>query len=318
MEAQRTQRPTWLFQSALAAVLWVTLWALSMLMTLAPYESVWFPASGITFLAMLLSGYRAMPGIAIAILVTTFWGDLLFGLQVPYNELLKGTSYFLMMHIAIYWLYAKLFMVFANHYIVLRKQNSALTLVIAFIGLALASSLTNAWLGIEVLVQTGMIKAAQQQALFWSWGFGDAAGLLVVAPIGLGIAGIVNPKIRKYLGSMSFQNHPADKGPVLTKTSATLLTLIAVLTLNLHNNSAGIAALIFITLIPLIWIVLTESPTIAAATLAGLSFLTALFIDGFGFLVHELIYQSAIITMAVSTWLIIAIRTSAEPKNGST
>lgn len=311
MEALRVQQPSWLYQSALAAVLWISLWALSMLMVLAPYESVWFPAAGITFVAMVLSGYRAVPGIAIAIVLTSFWRDTLFGVNAPAELFFKATTLTMLSHVATYWLYAKLFRACINRF-VLRKNSAALTLVILFIVFAFASSFTNAWFSIEALVQTGMIDAAQQHQFFWSWGFGDAAGLLVMAPICLGILGIAYPRVRKYLGKMSFQNHTADKGPVLAKGGVTLVVLTVVLTISFFNHSAEAAGLIFITLVPLLWVVLTESPSVAAATLAGLTFLTALCIDGFGFLLHELIFQSALIIMAVSTWLIIAIRTDAE------
>ncbi len=315
MEALRVQQPSWLYQSALAAVLWVSLWALSMLMALAPYESVWFPAAGITFVAMVLSGYRAIPGIAVAIVLTSFWRDTLFGMNAPAELFFKATAYTAVLHISVYWLYAKLFRTCVNRFVLLQKNSSALNLVILFIIIALASSFTNAWLSIEALVQTGMIEAPQQYQFFWSWGFGNAAGLLVMAPICLGIVGIAYPRVRKYLGSMSFQNHAADKGPVLAKGGITLLTLVVVLTVSFFNHSVGAATLIFITLVPLLWIVLTESPSVAAASLAGLTFLTALFIDGFGFLLHELIFQSALIIMAVSTWLIIAIRTDTETES---
>jgi|SRR5690554_1631376 len=314
MTTQKPQLPSWLHQSALAGVLWVTLWALSMLMTAAPYESVWFPATGITVVAMLLSGYRAIPGLSVAIIFTAFWGDFLFGINTPLAVLLKGALCALVTHIGVYWFFAAVYRFCIRRYAVLQQNGSPLLLTIVFIAVALTGAFANAWLVLEVLSWAGLLDVGNQQALFWAWGFGDTVGILVVAPICLTIAGSAYPRVKRYLGSMSFQNHPADIRPVVTKAAVTFATLTSVLTLSFFSNSAGIAALLFLTLIPLFWIVLTESPSIAAITLAGLVILTTLFIDSFGLLMHELIYQSALIAMAVSTWLIIAVRAMGTEK----
>lgn len=314
MTGQKPQLPSWLYQSVLAGVLWASLWALSMLMTAAPYESVWFPAAGITVVAMLLSGYRAIPGLSVAIVLTSLWGDFLFGVNTPLVLLLKGSVCSLVTHIGVYWLVATTFRFCMRRYAIFQDNGSPLVLVIGFIALTLIGAFINVWLVLEVLGRVDLVDIGQKQLLFWALGFGDAIGILVVAPICLTIASIAYPRVKIYLGSMSFQNHPADIGPVVTKASVALVTLIAVLTFSYFSNSAGIAALFFLMLIPLFWMVLTESPSVSAITLALLVFLASLFIDSFGLLMHELIYQSALIIMAVSTWLIIAVRATETEK----
>jgi len=321
MEAQKAQQPSWLIITGLVAVIWTSLWSLSMLMTASPYDSVWFPPAGITVVALLLYGLRAAPGILIAIIFTTYFNDFLFGANASLLDLLKGASGFFFTHITVFWLYTLLFRKTVRRIIrrnnVERTKNPALTLVIAFIAMALASSFTNAWVGINALVHTDLLETTKQQALFWSWGIGDAAGLIVVAPICFGFLGAFSPRVRKSLLGMSFQDHPVDKGPVLAKTAIALVFLLIALAANTLSNSILVGGLIFAPFIPLLWIALTESPAMSAASLAGFTFLTALFVDSAGLIDNKLIYQSALIIMAIMTWLIIAIRTGAMRTNDS-
>ncbi len=311
MDVQKAQQPSWLAQNTLVAVLWGSLWALSMLMSAAPYDSVWFPAAGITLVAMLLFGLRAAPGIAVAIIATTFLADLVFGGNGSVKSLLTDAGFFIVSHIGVFWLYAVLLRVSVHRYMLLESEDSPITLTIIFTFVVLLCVFTAAWMGIEVLTYTRMLSGEEQQTLFWSWAIGDIAGLMVVAPICLGIAGVGYPTVRTYLAGMSFQDHPVDKGPILTKASVALVTLIVVLSINTFSSNPGVAALVFVVLIPLLWIVLTESPAIAATTLGVLTLLMTLFVDSVGLIDNELIYQSAIIIMAITTWLIIALRTAA-------
>lgn len=313
MEAQKAQRLSWQSETGVIVLLWVLFWNLSMLMVASPYESIWFPASGISVLALLVSGWRAALGIAIAIILTTLFSMLLFSIETSTKAFLQSTSGFIFCHLLAYSVFTFLFrFALQSKYgrACMVKPQAPIFFVVTFTLMSFAGTFTNAWLNTELLLVMGYLQEAESQKVFWSWALGDAAGILVIAPVCLGFLGTIWPHIRHYLVGMSFQEHLFDRGAIMAKIIFTLFLLLIALGIHYVSGSTYTAYLVYLPLFPLLWIGLTESSWMVAATLAALTFVMSILIDSFGVPGDELVYQGAIILMALLIWLLIAVRTS--------
>src|SRR5690242_9666749 len=84
------------------AVAWLALWRVAGLMQYAPHASLWFPSAGLTFAALLVMGWRALPALVPCAMAATLWIDRLYLTGTPPAYLLGAGALFAGAHCLAY------------------------------------------------------------------------------------------------------------------------------------------------------------------------------------------------------------------------
>ena len=87
------------FSNLAMTVVWVLTWELAKLVEYTEHASMWFPAAGLTFAALLLEGARLVPGMFAACVVVTIWVGRHYNLPLTDLQLACGGMLFGLAHI---------------------------------------------------------------------------------------------------------------------------------------------------------------------------------------------------------------------------
>lgn len=287
----RTGRKLWLWA---ALPLWLLAFAAAHLLEHAPFASLWFPPTAVTFAALVLFGARGWWPVALAAFLSQFW--TLDRLDLAWTPLtvLGGGLGFALAHT----------LPFAALAFVLHRQvgrdplgrfgPSALFLLLG--GGAVACLLT-ALGGSAVLVLCGLAETIDLRWSVVPWMIGDYAGLLALGPL--------------LVEAMRQRVAPADAataGGLPTRRFALRLALLLgpillVMTLAAlaPQDDAVIFAIVF-SLVVQQWISHTQTPVQALSALALAALLVAALTAGFGLGRHALVLQFALIALALTTY----------------
>lgn len=285
------------------AMAWLLLWRVSELMQYAPHASIWFPPAGLTFAALLIMGWRAMPVLVICAMLATVWVDRMYQLHTAWHVLLLSGVLFGVVHCLSYGVGAGILRR------TLRKHPapSLPVLIVAFLILGSLAALSAALGGIAVLKFTGMLQSPAAVGLWLPWWIGDMAGALVLTPLFLGLLSWSFPQIEPWLGGLDFQPHANTRGHYAPKLLVSLSLLSAVMMLAAHFRYAEVAFGVFFLIIPQMWIVYTESPFRSALSLALFSTVLALWVPVLGLIDQALVYQFAICVIAANAYFGLAV-----------
>lgn len=281
---------------ALAAA-WLALWRVSGLMQYAPHASLWFPPAGLTFAALLVMGWRALPVLVPCAMVATLWIDRLYITGTPLRYLLVAGLLFAAAHCLSYGAGALLL----RRLIRRRATPSAPTVVMAFLAIGSLTALAAALLGVRALTLAGMIAPSAASGLWLPWWMGDMAGVLVFAPLFIGLLSLRYPSIEAWLGGLSFQPQTRGRGAYAGKLALSVALVLAVLLLSAYVGQRDAAFALFFLIIPQMWIVHTEGPLRSAASIALFGSAVAVMVAMLGLIGQALAYQYAICVIAAST-----------------
>lgn len=297
-----------LVHGALLAI-WLGAFLASALLEYAPHASLWFPPAAITFSALLVLGWRALPVLWLACLLSALITDRLYAQALTPAGIALSGLVFALTHTGAYGSVA----------LILRRlawDASPLTtlrkVTVVLIGGAVASGLA-ALLGAWGLSLTGMIAVQEVPGLLAPWWIGDYAGLLTLgalATVGLvrlaGAAGLAVPE-----GIQYFSRH--HRGPGLTASSGLkLLTLLGssalvLLGAALFPEKETLLFLLFVAIVVQLWIVHTETELCALIGIALFSLLLVIATTALDLDAQALMLQFVLISLAANSYLGLAV-----------
>ncbi len=284
-------------------VSWLLLWRISVLMHYAPHASLWFPPAGLSFAALLVMGWRAVPMLMVCSVASTFWGSSMYPNHTEWRELLMSGLTFGVAHCLSYGIGAGIL-----RQIVRRSTMQSLpAIIIAFLAIGSLSALAAALSGVQSLEISGMLDPAGAKGLWLPWWIGDMAGALVLTPMFLGLLSRGYPQIQSWFGGLDFRAQEAAVGPYLSKLLLSIFLLSVVMISAANFQHREIAFSVFFLIIPQMWIVYTESPFRSALSLATFSTVMALWAAELGIIEQALVYQFAICVIAASAYFGLAV-----------
>ena len=123
-----------------------------------------------------------------------------------------------------------------------------------------------------------MLRGATLPALWLPWWIGDMAGAQVLTPLFVGLLSWRYPQIETWLGGLNFQPQPHGRGAFGAKLALSLALLCTAMALAARFPQSEVAFGVFFLIVPLMWIVYTESPFRSALSLAVFSTVTAVLV----------------------------------------
>ncbi len=287
----------------LFGLVWLAVWRAAVLLEYAPHASIWFPPAGLSFAAFLVVGLRAAPIIFICALIATFWVDQIYDEGGTLNQILLGGVLFGTAHCFSYGLCAEILRHMARDVI----HHSLPKLVISFLALGSLAALLAAALGSHALSMAGTISLTEARAILLPWWVGDMAGVIVLAPVFIGLIARQYPEIVPWLGGFRFES-PSNSWPKFgLKLLLCLALLVAAMGTAAWLQQPEAAFAVFFLIIPQMWLVYTESAFRTALSVAMFSVLSALLVRWFGLLDQALVYQFAINVIAASAYFGLAV-----------
>lgn len=285
------------YRYPILAVAWLALWYLSGLMPHGPHASVWFPSAGLTFAALLVMGWRALPVLVPGAMLATLWLDRLYLTGTPPRYLLAASALLAGAHCLSYGTGALLL----RRTIRRRATPSAPAVVGAFLVIATLAALAAALLGERVLALSGMVDATTAAPGSWLRGWiANLAGVLVLAPLVVGMLSLRYPAIEPWLGGLSFQPRMRGRGAYAGKLALGVAMVLAVVLGSALPGQGNLAFGLFFLVIPQLWIVHTEGPLRSAASLVLFATVAAVMLAVLGTTDTGLAYPFAICVIAAS------------------
>lgn len=296
-----------LFRGIALVVSWLLVWELGSLVEYIEHASVWFPAAGLTYAALLIAGTRALLPLMLSAILITLWTGNQYHLSLSFAELLYAGILFGIAHITPYYIGAKMLRLVAK-----QGNYGVPLLIIFFLVSAALMTLLATFLVTGSLVISKMMPVAEIAKIWLPFWIGDLAGVIVLAPLFAGLLSLVYPKpqfaLVQYVGINQFNLTPTFTYKILT----TLLMVTICMALAKWSDSPESAFAIFFLVIPHMWIASTESAFFTTLSLAASSFFIALLVNVFGLMDYVMVYQFAINVVAANALFAIALPAMAE------
>lgn len=294
--------------SALVAVVWILSFFAAALLEYAPHASLWFPPAAVTYAAIVVFGWRALPGIFVAALVGTVIVSVEYELGKAMIDKLGTGAAFAVVHCAAYGFVA---------WMVLRslswRSASLLRTVTVFLLAGLIGALLAAIAGAWVIHAGGMLPRPDAKAIVVPWMIGDYAGLLALGALLVDLfrraaqaLGITRSGPEIAFGVLP---SPVARRRVFAAKLAALLT-VTVLVLAAAwavPDYPPVVFAIFSAAIVQMWIVHTEGARSSLWSLAAFSVACAAGAAAFGLIDEAMTLQFAVIVVAASTCFGLAV-----------
>lgn len=297
-----------LVASSLVGVLWILSFFAAALLEYAPHASLWFPPAAVTYAAIVVFGWRALPGVILAALVGTVIVGVEYELGQAVIDKLGTGAAFALVHCAAYGFVALM---------VLRsmawRAPSLLRTVTVFLLAGLVGATIAALAGAWVIHAGGMLPRPDAKAIVVPWMIGDYAGLLALGALMVDllrragrVLGIADAGVDFAFGVLP---SPPSRRRVFAAKLATLLaiTLLVLAAAWAVPDYPPIVFAIFSAAIVQMWIVHTEGARAALWSLAAFSVACAAGTAAFGLIEAAMTLQFAVIVVAASTCFGLAV-----------
>jgi len=284
-------------------LLWLVVWQIGYLVEYTHHASVWFPAAGLTFAALLLLGFAAVPALVLVAVTVTVWTVQHYQLALNWQQTLQAGLLFALAHITPY----------AAGALLLRRllQQPKLQLpklTIAFLLIGCFTSLLAAIAVITQLVYCQMLPAADISRTWLPFWIGDMAGVLVMTPFCCLIASRLKPSLWYRLTEFVGLQQPIGQYSWL-KLLLNILLLTLMMWLAAVTESRYSAFVVFFLVIPQMWLACTESVLVNLLGLTLSSFFIALWVHVFALMDYVMVYQFALNVLAANTLFGLALPT---------
>jgi diguanylate cyclase (GGDEF)-like protein len=281
---------------------WIGIWFIAGLVEYTHHASVWFPPAGLTFAALFVVGFRAIPVLMLAAILVTLLISSDYQIQLQNLEVLEGGVLFGIAHIIPYYAGSTL----------LRwlTQTKTLTLplsIISFLVIASSSALVATILVLSSLILSDMMSIDEFATTWLPFWIGDMAGIIVLSPLFFSFMHLLYPdnafKILEHIEGQFPHPSPQYKTKILISlTLVTLVMLLAKLTQSIDSSFA-----IFFLVLPHMWIACTENAFFNILSLAFSSLLVVFLVDVLELMEFVMVYQYAINVVATNAMFAIAI-----------
>lgn len=282
-------------QQLLLLLLWLLVWQLGYLVEYTHHASVWFPAAGLTFAALLVLGHAALPALMLVAVIVTLWTVEQYQLPLSLAQTLQAGVLFALAHITPYAAAAWLLRRLAR-----RQQRQLPQLTLAFLLAACSSSFIAAVAVIAQLVYCQMLPISEVSRTWLPFWIGDMAGVLVMAPLFAWLLSQFKPDVlywlTEYIGIQQRMSRHSLYKLLLNIGLLTLVMWLAEVT-----DSKYSAFVVFFLVIPHMWLACTESVLVNLVGLMLSSFFIAFWVNLFALMEHVMVYQFALNVLAANT-----------------
>ena len=259
-------------QQGLLLLLWLLVWQLGYLVEYTHHASVWFPAAGLTFAALLVLGSAALPALILVAVAVTLWTVEQYQLPLSLMQTLQAGLLFALAHITPYaagaWLLRRL---------ARRPERQLPQLTLAFLLVACSSSLIAAVAVIAQLVFCQMLPSSEVSQTWLPFWIGDMAGVLVMGPLFAWLLSQFKPDVwywlTEFIGIQQRMNRRS-----LSKLLFNIGLLTLVMWLAEVTDSKYSAFVVFFLVIPHMWLACTESVLVNLVGLMLSSFFIAFWV----------------------------------------
>lgn len=281
---------------------WLSVWLIGYVVEYVNHASVWFPAAGLTFAALLVIGARIIPALTVGAIISTLWTGYFYDIEVGLSQLFLAGVVFAFAHITPYFVATSLLKRFST-----QQFNQFPSLLLLSLVCVMISSLITAFAVLNGLVATGLMESKDVAAAILPFWVGDMAGIIAVGPLFVWVLMKFDSQPsswQKELKEIAVNNY-SNYFPIKLLASGVLLLLILLLAYLVPAQESNLA--IFIMILPVMWIALTESPTRTIASVALFSTSVAFFVNLLGLMDFVLVYQFAICIVAASAFLCMTV-----------
>ncbi len=284
----RRGRALWLWA---ALPMWLLAFGVARLMEHAPFASLWFPPTAVTFAALVIFGTRGALPIVVAAFVSQLW--TLHRLDLAWTPLtvVGGGVGFAVAHT----------LPFAALALALRRQASrdpygryGPSSLFLLLGGGVLACLLTALGGSAVLVACGLAETIDLRWSVVPWMIGDYTGLLALGPL---LVEAMRARLAPVEGA------PTGADGFVPRLALLLLPIAAILGLAalVPQDDTVVFAVVF-ALVVQQWITHTQSPVQSLSALALAAVTVAVLTAGLGLGRHALILQFALIAMALTSY----------------
>jgi diguanylate cyclase (GGDEF)-like protein len=297
--------PRDLWSGALLVIAWLLLWASGLLVEFAPHASIWFPPAALSFAARVVLGWRAVPALALAAVLSTFWSIRLYEIELdPVEALIAGLAY-AAAHLASYGAAAWLLQ------FQVRRLGSRLPLaIINFLLAAALGTLLATGLQLLALNAAGMLGGQSLEQLWLPFWVGDFVAVIVLGPLlaALLLRWLPATSSRpEWLELDSLTRRPGPIAPYLRRLLVIVGFIASAMLLANSIQTLESVFVIFFLMIPLLWLSFWETPLRSALSLGLASLVIALGLALLDLDPYAFVYQFAIAIIATTVYTGIAM-----------
>ncbi|WP_218310611.1 sensor domain-containing diguanylate cyclase [Alteromonas antoniana] len=289
-------------QGLVVCVLWLLVFQIGRLGELEAHASVWFPAAGLTYAALLLAGAAALIPLTVAAIAITFWTTNYYQLDLTMTQNVIAGFAFAFAHLLPYYLGSVVMRFIAN-----RFKGRLPVIILSFLLSALICSVLATIAVMVALSSTGMMPASDIRQTWFPFWIGDLAGVVVMTPVFLSALRYIYPDSRFSLKIYMYSDTARYSSSVGWKLAVNLALILSSTLLAYGLGTEESAFAIFFLAIAHMWIACTESPFINAISLAMSSFLIAFMVAALGLEEFIMVYQFAIIVIASNALFGVAL-----------
>ncbi|GAB3727831.1 hypothetical protein GCM10028794_00770 [Silanimonas algicola] len=283
----RRGRTAWLWA---AIPLWLAAFATARLLEFAPFASLWFPPTAVSFAALVLFGLRGIPPILVAALLGHAY--TLHELDLPWTagSVLVGGIGFALAHTVPMAVLALALQRTARQDPLGRFGPRPLFVLL---GGGVAACAASALAGSAALVGAGMAASIDLRWSVVPWLIGDYTGLLALGPL---LVELARHRVAP--------EPPAAASPALWPKLLVLLALVsATLTASaMWPDDDAIVFTVFFALVVQQWISHTQTPLQALLALGGVAVAIAVLVAALALGQHALKLQFALIALSLTTY----------------
>jgi diguanylate cyclase (GGDEF)-like protein len=281
---------------------WLLLWAFGLLGEYTDHASIWYPPAALTFAALVVMGWRALPYLFVALAVMTFWSIHLYDIGLTWIEGLIASLYVGAAHFGAYGLAA-----WTLRRLAVRARGRIQLVIIDFLLLAVVGSLLAAVAGVFALAWSGMLPRAAIEATWMPFWVGDMVAVIVLAPLFANMLLNFVPESGFVVERPGPESRRGRRRAFLMKLAVCVLYVSAAMLLTSWIQTLESAFIVFFLIIPQMWLTYSEHPertalSVAVNSVVVVCWMYALSLDQFVF-----VYQFAIAIVAATAYIGVAM-----------
>ena len=298
----------WSLASLVVVVLWMAMYCAAAMLEYAPYASLWFPPTAVSFAAFAVLRWRALPALVVANVVGMLATAARGGSVQPVDVLVDGLM-FALVHCGAYWLAAEAML----QSIPRNTTPSMARTVGAFLLGGIFAALIAAVGGVWVTHLAGMVATEDSWSLILPWLIGDYAGLVAAGPLFVlilrGLAQRLGIPVAHRLFAFDDLPRPQDSfGRFALKLLLVLGAVAAsLLAIAQAPDNEPLLFIVFVAIVLQLWIVHTQGvvESLISIALFSLAVVSLVFLLDLG--EHALTLQFAMITLGAGSYFGLAV-----------
>lgn len=301
MIAREMTLPRWVKGLALVAA-WVGIWGLGHLGEVMAHASLWYPPSALTFASLFVLGPAVLPYLVLASFGGTLWSVQIYQIEAGWLTIVGFGVCNAIAHIGSYAIGALVLRRVAARY-----RHRLPNVVLAFLIAAMASSAMATTGVIAALMAFGLLGPDNLIATALAFWIGDFVALLVLGPLFAALLLRLVGRSEFWLDSHRFLHQERLRAAVAFKLVLVGLLLVLAMVVASRLQTHETAFLVFLVLIPQLWLTYTESPLATAISLGLVSFLIIVLLGPLQLGQFAFVYQLAIAIIATTAYFSLAI-----------